>query len=577
MRTLLLFLFLVHAVQATIIIPDRLGPYERIYVGVSNGIPDSSAMTIFQTVAAGASLATVQGHINNCPSNQVVKLSAGAYTFGGSLFFDGHRGVVLKGAGIGLTTVTFTSSDDGCFMVRTPGSDAAFNVDANLSGNTAKNGTALTLASVPSWVTAGGLIGIDEMDEPSFVDHTIQQTGQNYRSFLGNGNRNFGEVNRVLSKTSTTIILERPLLYSYKTTQTAQIYQPGYDPSTDLPICRVGIEDMKVVGNASFGSGHRMVYFNMADSCWVKNVNFDPCVDSGIFWYFGYRCEIRGCTFQNFTQSGAGQGYGIAPYYNVTGLLVEDNIVSGAHAAFPMSSSSGNVYAYNVELPGAALSGQVVSISTHQCHSAFNLFEGNWCVDKALFDCTHGSGSHNTVFRNTIIATNSTGGNSDSTSCVSIEYFNRYCNVVGNILGQDGQQTKYLSYNGSPSEGAGGSILVMGGEVNINDDYNPSDDFSFTSGMFVLVHGNWDTVQDQQTWEPSIVDHLLVGSYIYGSKPSFFGFLAWPPFTPTGVSTASITNIPAGYRWINGTNPAISISLTNLLRDLRVRGVRLGP
>jgi hypothetical protein len=189
-------------------------------------------------------------------------------------------------------------------------------------------------------------------------------------------------------------------------------------------------------------------------------------------------------------------------------------------------------------------------------HGAFNLWEGNWLTDKLLGDVTHGSGSHQTAFRNRIVGDNGTG---DQRTCISIEYYNRYWNVVGNVLGKDGLQNKRVSYSGSTSEGTTGSILKMGGEVNINDDYSPSDAYSYTSGMFVLDHGNYDTVTDGQVWESSVSDHSPVTSYLYASKPTWFGDRPWPPFEAASAASAltakSYTNTPAGYRYEFGTDP----------------------
>ena len=51
-------------------------------------------------------------------------------------------------------------------------------------------------------------------------------------------------------------------------------------------------------------------------------------------------------------------------------------------------------------------------------------------------------------------------------------------------------------------------------------------------------------------------DHGIPNSYYLTSKPAFFGSLTWPPFNPAaGLAGASITNIPAGYRFVYGTNP----------------------
>src|SRR5438445_8237807 len=94
-------------------------------------------------------------------------------------------------------------------------------------------------------------------------------------------------------------------------------------------------------------------------------------------------------------------------------------------------------------------------------------------------------------------------------TCISVEYYNRYWNIVGNILGITGSQDKYLEDSSSPSIGSQGSVIKVGGVVNINQNFSPSDADSYTSGSFFLNHGNWNSVQNQVNWQSSIADHTL--------------------------------------------------------------------
>ena len=97
--------------------------------------------------------------------------------------------------------------------------------------------------------------------------------------------------------------------------------------------------------------------------------------------------------------------------------------------------------------------------------------------------------------------------------------------------------------------------MKMGGEININNDYSPSDNYSYTSGMFVLVHGNYDYVNRTISWEPTVADHSLPSSLYLSSKPAWFGDRPWPPFDPQNPSAATVTNIPPGYRYVLGVDP----------------------
>lgn len=44
----------------------------------------------------------------------------------------------------------------------------------------------------------------------------------------------------------------------------------------------------------------------------------------------------------------------------------------------------------------------------------------------------------------------------------------------------------------------------------------------------------------------------LPDSLYRGSKPDWFGNLTWPPFDAASPGTPAYTQIPAGYRYVNG-------------------------
>ena len=529
-------------------------------VGVAGGIPSSSTKTVFTTIPAGASHATVQNAINNCPPNQVIQLSAGSYTFDNALnFFGADEGVVLRGTvdsnGNPTTHITFTGTGGSPANVMIYAGFNGLSTDANLSVDAVKGQNTVTLASVPSWVTVGELIGIDQLDESSFVSDTGTEGGQGYRALEGQGSRNMGQINRVTAKTSTTITLEIPLYYGYKVSQTAQIFQPGYNTVTSIPKRGLGFE------NIHFNStvDHPAIHFfkvESGDSIYWKNCFIENCPGGAFIWTFmSYRLQVERCHFKDSRHLGGGSGYGTAWYHLTTACLVQNSIFELLHNAMTGDfGAAGNVWAYNYELDGQSDSGQNPGMNTHGVHCYMNLWEGNYTEDKLLADWTHGSASHNTVFRNRITGENGSG---DRRTCVSIEYYNRYWNVVGNILGVNGLQNKRVSHSGSSSEGSQGNILKMGGVVNINNNYSTSDTYSYTSGMFVLDHRNYDHVTDGIVNEASgtITDTVLPNSLYLSAKPAWFGNLTWPPFDPANPNAASVDDIPAGYRYLNGADP----------------------
>ena len=66
----------------------------------------------------------------------------------------------------------------------------------------------------------------------------------------------------------------------------------------------------------------------------------------------------------------------------------------------------------------------------------------------------------------------------------------------------------------------------------------------------------------------------LADSYVYASKPAFFGALAWPPIGPATTldSVADYEIIPAGYRFANDAAPPPSSTAVSVSGNASVGG-----
>jgi hypothetical protein len=51
-----------------------------------------------------------------------------------------------------------------------------------------------------------------------------------------------------------------------------------------------------------------------------------------------------------------------------------------------------------------------------------------------------------------------------------------------------------------------------------------------------------------------IPEQPLPASYFLSSKPAWFGSLAWPPVDPANPATDDPSIIPAGYRYVHGSD-----------------------
>lgn len=537
------------------IIPaDRQIPWTGS-VGVQGGIPVRTAICKTLSPTGGDDTSAIQDALAGCPQNQVVKLNSGTFKVSRTIDWQGVKnGVVLRGNGPANTVITFSS---GNMLMRGNVSESPLSTEVNLSADAVKGQTTLTFTSVPSWVMAGHYYIVDQLDDSGFVASGGTEGGRSYREIMGNGTRGLGQLVKVISKTSTQVSIEMPLFYGFKVARTAQLAQAAYNPTTGAPKYQCGIEDLKLTATYGSGDAH-MISMIVCDSCWIKNVDsYNSAGGCHVMVQFSYRCEIRDSYFHQSHTYAAGQGYGVALYHVSTGCLVENNIFDALHAGMMVCyGASGNVFGYNYERNGKADSGQIVAMSTHGVHAYMNLFEGNYVEDKVLGDWTHGSSSHNTIFRNRVIGYLS-GSTLDQTP-VSIEKYNRFWNIVGNILGLSGWHDVYSFCAGG---GCAQTTCADTSKGVFKFGYNcdwacDSSSYDSLSTNAAIVHGNYDAVTRQIAWSGGIADQNLRSSYYLLSKPSWFGSLAWPPYDPRNPSASDPNRIPAGYRFSTGSTPA---------------------
>lgn len=558
-----LILLLAVTAQAADIIPSNRRITWTGNAGISNGTPDLDLRTVYTNLSFPLTRAALQAHLENCPNNQIVQLPAGTNTaFTDTLSWDNsvNEGVILRGAGMGLTVLQWSNfSGTSIDMDGVPYSEPPFSVEADLTEDAVIGGNTIVLASVPAWVTVGKLIIIDELNDDIHAD---LNNGFNARTFLGNGNRDISMVNRVLAKTSTNITLEIPNSWPWATARTAQIAQVGHDPSSTTQGKGWGICDLTLRYTFTGSIDENPITIYVVDQPLFKNLEIDNMpAGRGILSYYLFRGTFSGLYIHDSHRYEGGQGYGIDINDTTTACLVENSLFRNLHVGVTVRyGSGGNVIIHNAFVEESNASAQTAGYSHHGNSSFYNLVEGNYMEPKVLGDWTHGASALNTLFRNRIFG--DAEGASGDIVAVSLEVSNRVWNVVGNILGRDGVHNKFVSHSTSTAEGSQGNIFKIGGRIQINNDYTaPADVYSYTNGSQVLIHANYDTVNDVVTLNnppgQSISESNLVNSYYLSSAPSYFTsgsggtVLTWPLYDPYVAST--FTNKPPIYlRLIDG-------------------------
>jgi hypothetical protein len=558
-------------VESTPIIPpDRLPPpgtWEN--AGVEGGIPERDTICAVvtdapynadATGATGAS-AAIQAAIAACPEGEVVHIPAGTYLIDVTLELG--KGISLRGDG--ASTVFEVAATRA---IRVGGLNPWPPPKANdghrmpITGEAARGSTSVDVADT-SAIEVGKMVMIDEEDDPDLVWTKANAPGR-YRASM----------HMVESKTATSVTFRPPLPIDF--TRAPQL--SWFPDLTQF----AGVEAINFHGT---GAGPSLfIDIQSAWNSWVLDCEFSDMPDKTIMVAWSGHIELRRI-FMHDQSDGGAESEGLDLFADVNWSLVIDNIcvasgfpqinIGDAGANPYYSGGFGNVIAYNycvdsyyTDPPDSPDAGKMTSdISTnHSPHTQYNLVEGN-VVGKFGSDAYHGSGSHTVMLRNLATASTTWPGVSNHTA-VQLDRRNLHYSIVGNVFGQVGMPT---TFDYAVDSGWAGSTIYRLGFPDVgNDGYSgtfPPMELLHSDGgprdLYVersdaehgttLIEGNWDSHSGGQDWT---IDPLPIpDSYFLPGKPEWFGSLAWPPIDPTRPVTDDPTIIPAGYRYVNGTDP----------------------
>jgi PKD repeat protein len=517
-------------------------------VGVPGGIPNRTA--IYTTIPAGAAVSTVQNAINACPSGQVVLLSAGNYSWSGSL--NMKSGVTLRGAGQNATVITSSANYAIIFqgyscMIGNQGANGAGVHHASWTGGYAQGSTSLTLSTTAN-LSVGQVITIDQLNDADTTAVGAEGTSTGCYSTTAdpaNGSDRFQFQSAIVTAISGNVV-----------TISEPVYMPNYasshSPSAwweDNGVTQMraaGVEALTVQCSSSANSSSGIT-MSGCYGCWVQNVTLKNyryhCQNYGM----NIRCEFSHCTLSGYGNTDC---YGFYPKWQF-GTLYENNIGINCGTMFLIQACAGCVIAYNYatncQLSTSYLGG------VYYCHGGnpnMCLFEGNWGPEFEM-DNTWGSAAYNVALRNRFTGnSDSVLGDTGNAQAIGCSATSRHMTVMGNVLGTTG-------YNNIYEDGPAGCIgsprvYYFGGTSGCNGTYDPLT----KSTMFRAFNWTSATTTNNGIATDGYQASDIPNSLYLTSKPSFFGSLPWPAIDPANVTySLSRTNIPSGYRAILGMDP----------------------
>ncbi len=558
--------------SSQIIPASRMPPGGVWHAGVPGGIPNRTV--IYKTLTPANTAADISAACQSCPSNQVVFLSAGTYNLTGPITWyynlSTGNGVTLRGAGPTNTILAWnnTSYIQAPIQIEGPdrygngypdsaGATNSFILDwsggysQGTSNITLRTPQSASLIGTHEELKAGTVICLDQLND-TFVNQVGSDGGfqVDAAELRDNGTRAQQQYAVVQSISNGTNLTIWPPIYmtNYQASLKPQIWWWG----ASTVMC--GIEDLEI--NTANSLHTYPVFMWSCYACWVRNVHIFKQANSSIATYNCLACEFRDSFFDQ------AQGYGSGAYgvnlQLASACLVENNIFNYISTPLLLAQgSSGNVLAYNFCTNGiyydAANAWMPPSIEPHYVHNEMNLFEGNYGNGVEL-DFTHGSASHNTLFRNRLHGPEKPT-QVNNTFAIQIQATNWWMNVVGNVLGTVGWHTNYAISVTSPLSDNDGSRSIY--KFGFTDDSGSTAFGDPKVQSTALIHGNWDAVTKTNggiVWDATISTHTLPASLYLSGKPSWWGNASWPPFDPANP-LASATNLPAAYRFIFGLNP----------------------
>ena len=523
--------------------------------GVTDGIPNRS--TICATLNPGSTAAQINSAIAACPAGQVVKLNAGTYNLSSGIDFNAKSNVTLRGAGADQTFLVFTAGvtcggmgGDVCFRgAQLNNTDSPGNT-ANWTGGYAPGTSSITLSSTAN-LRAGSLLMLDQLDDSSdggeiFVCQAAGVCSTDGPGGAGRNGRAQQQIVKVTGVSGNTVNIT-PGIYmpNWRSSQS-----PGAWWSSGLPIVGSGMEDLSVnhAGSPSVRSG---IYFFNAYDCWIRNVRSLNSNRNHVWLYQSAHVTIRDSYFYG-TLNAASQSYGVEAYMT-SDSLVENNIFQHITAAVMVGgSTTGSVFAYNFAIDdyyAVSPSWMQASYYMHAAGNSFLLWEGNEGPGTNS-DTVHGTADFVTLFRNVLAGWEP--GKTQQTVAVHIYAYNRYYNVLGNVLGRSGYHNRYES---APPSGTNGhtSIYTIGWSGNGGTTAGSiPNDTRVKNTLFRW--GNYDVVTNAVQWTAAEVpsgltrfsnpvpsSQALPSSLYLSSRPPWWGGMPWPPIGPeiTGGDNAN--------------------------------------
>lgn len=559
-----------------------------VYAGVEGGIPYRVAAS--NPLPATATAEDINNALTACASNGVVQLTNGTYTLTEPITIPSFK--TLRGVGSNTIIIGPGSFRDGVIRTEIIGNFGTQVTNTLHSGYTKGSSNITTLGS-PTYLAVGTIVNVNEATDHTFnsdVGYEAEEPQTEYSESATNaagaivdtsayfyndndaqgGFKLRGQFVRVTAiANGTNLTIWPPLFSSYTAARGPEITY-NQTNSTGLNMARgVGIEDLTITNSSGDGG---CVAWNYAQDCWVSNcwMHYSGSTGgAGVQSWHCFRITIQHCWFERhgavaYEDLDSTAIYWIGPAGNT---LVLDNIFKRpVHTWCFNGRGGGHALAYNYTTLNTNWgTAGTADIMPHGGQAEYVLIEGNQC-GRIFFDSIHAGSAHYAVYlRNRVRGPNQLGI-TYGTGYMWMDVSNWWSSMIGNVCGTTNLRSYTNTYGWTWEKESPGDASDYPGFYGLRwacSGYNAhtTESNANTEGHSMTrwtstVGANYDYMQESNHLDDAAGDTNIASSYLFTSKPSWFGFLRWPPVDPWLPDySASVTNIPAGYRYVNGTNP----------------------
>src|SRR5258706_4503000 len=261
---------------------------------------------------------------------------------------------------------------------------------------------------------------------------------------------------KIAAVSGNVVTLVSPLSVAFKVANGAQL--TPWNSSISTMTQGIGIEEMYLYGG---GNGGGNVSVDLCDGCWIRHIESHWFNGASVSFRSCYHCELRDSYLHEASDykilTNGGGGYLHAIDKATANSLVENNVIwNGDKVIVMRASGGGNVVGYNYFDDswdvGAPVAQEAGVNAGHYLGSHMELMDGNWS-HKYSGDSWWGNTLYITALRDQFsrrrsgqswLATLVNGNGYPYCDCwarsaLTMQNFQWWHNIVGNILGYNGQ------------------------------------------------------------------------------------------------------------------------------------------